>query len=82
MISCRHCLKLLADSKGISVTALKNEMHAAINAAYVNPNTLAHAVPCKGRIPSVEEFLEYAAQRTTPKVCPLPQNSVQMRYMG
>jgi len=58
-------LKVIAKREGISVTALKKEMQAAINEAYVKPNLQARDIQPKGDIPTVEEFLEYAMQKIT-----------------
>lgn len=38
-------------------------MQGAINMAYVAPGFYVRSVPAKGSIPTVEEFLEYTAQR-------------------
>ena len=63
MSTIEPALKILAKREGISVAALKKEIQAAINEAYSTPNLYARQVPSKKDIPTVEEFLEYAARK-------------------
>jgi len=56
-------LKAIARCEGISVVALKKEMQAAINEAYMTPSLHAKLIPSKGDIPTVEEFMEYTVQK-------------------
>ncbi len=58
----------VAEADGVSIEEVKKEMQAAISAAYQNPSddggrTAARQkeVPCRGEIPTPEEFIRYAA---------------------
>ena len=58
----------VAEADGVSIEEVKKEMQAAISAAYQNPSddggrTAARQkeVPCRGGIPTPEEFIRYAA---------------------
>lgn len=51
--------KLIAKKYGVTEAEVKEEMEKAIASAYENPNELARRVPCKGEIPTVEEFLDF-----------------------
>ena len=64
MSKTKRVLETIAKREGLSVSALKKEMQAAIDEAYVTPNFNARCIPSKGDIPTVEEFLEYTVQRT------------------
>ena len=54
--------KEVAKKNGASVEEVKREMQAAINSAYENPNIYARRVPSKGKIPTIDEFIEYFAK--------------------
>lgn len=65
-MSNRKTYRKIARENNISVAEVKQEMQAAINHAYQNaPNdgvtkAYQYRVPCKGTIPTVDEFLAYA----------------------
>ena len=56
--------KKTAKHYGTSVEDVKQSMQEAINAAYVNPTLTAMYVPCKGKIPTADEFIVHEAKRT------------------
>lgn len=58
----------VAEADGVSMEEVKKEMQAAISAAYQNPSddggrteARQKEVPCRGEIPTPEEFIRYAA---------------------
>lgn len=58
----------VAEADGVSIEEVKKEMQAAISAAYQNPSddggrteARQKEVPCRGEIPTPEEFIRYAA---------------------
>lgn len=58
----------VAEADGVSIEEIKKEMQAAISAAYQNPSddggrteARQKEVPCRGEIPTPEEFIRYAA---------------------
>ena len=72
MSSMRSIYRKIAKEHGVSVKEVKEEMQAALNAAYQNnrdPVIAANQqrVPKKGEIPTVEEFLRYASRQNKKK---------------
>jgi len=59
----RKDYKQIAKKHGVTVDDVKREMQEAINAAYINPTFNAKCVPCVGDVPTVDEFIEYVANR-------------------
>ena len=60
----------VAEADGVSIEEVKKEMQAAISAAYQNPSddggrteARQKEVPCRGEIPTPEEFIRYAARK-------------------
>ena len=58
----------VAEADSVSIEEVKKEMQAAISAAYQNPSddggrteARQKEVPCRGEIPTPEEFIRYAA---------------------
>ncbi len=64
----RKTYRQMAKKYGIRVSELKREMQAAIHYAYQNPpddgvtKAVQNKVPCKGDVPTVDEFITYMAQ--------------------
>ncbi len=70
----RKIFRKIARENGISVKEVKEEMQEAIAYAYKNPPddsgvTVAcqKKVPCKGEIPTPEEFIRYAVEEIPKK---------------
>lgn len=65
-MSNRRIYRKIAKENHVSVSEVKQDMQAAINAAYENPpddgitKTYQNRVPRKGATPTVDEFLNYA----------------------
>lgn len=59
----------IAKERGITVREVREEMQKAINEAWAHPqrNSVTAAyqrqIPCKGEIPTPEEFIDYVASR-------------------
>ena len=51
--------KEIAKENKTSVNAVKKEIRKAIDATYENSNPYADSIPCKGEIPTIEEFLDF-----------------------
>ncbi len=72
-MSNRKIYRKVAKAHGVSVKEVKTEMQAAINDAYSNPfsNDITRAyqnkVPRKESIPTSEEFISYAVNKTKNK---------------
>lgn len=71
----RKIYRKIARENGVSVKEVKEDMQAAIAAAYQNPPkdggvTAAYQrqVPRKGEIPTPEEFIRYAAVKVRDSV--------------
>jgi len=60
----KKIFKAIAKKYGVSVNEVKREMQAAIDAAFVFPTPEAMTIPCENGIPTVDEFIEYAAKQT------------------
>lgn len=74
-MSMRKIYRKIARENGVSVKEVKEDMQAAITAAYQNPPkdggvTAAYQrqVPRKGEIPTPEEFIRYAAGKVQESV--------------
>lgn len=63
----KKILKKIAKQNGVTVAEVERDMQAAINMAYENPHRnlvnikAQNAVPRKGDIPTVKEFVRYMA---------------------
>lgn len=68
-MSMRQIYKKVAKEYGVTVAEVKRDMQAAIDAAYMNPDTdeitaaYQNRVPRKGEVPTPEELIKYAAQK-------------------
>lgn len=66
MMSNRKIYRKIAKENHVSVSEVKQDMQAAINAAYENTpddgvtKAYQNRVPRKGTVPTVDEFLTYA----------------------
>lgn len=74
-MSMRKIYREIARKNGVSAKKVKEDMQAAIAAAYRNPPkdggvTAAYQrqVPRKGEIPTPEEFIRYAAEKVRESV--------------
>ena len=62
----RRVFRKVAKKYGVSVNDVKQEIKASITAAYINPpndgvtKAYQQRVPCKGKIPTPNEFIRYA----------------------
>jgi len=65
MANMKKVYRKIAKQNGITVEEVKREMREAISAAYVNPNFYARCIPCKGSIPTPDEFISYAVNRVS-----------------
>ncbi len=67
----RKTLRKIAKNHGVTAKEVKQDMQAAINATYQTPNlihkTAQDAVPRKGEIPTVAEFVDYVAKEVKQK---------------
>lgn len=65
-MSNRKIYRRIAKENHVSVSEVKQDMQAAINAAYENPpddsitEAYQNKVPRKGTVPTIDEFLTYA----------------------
>ncbi len=63
----RKLLRKIAKEHGVTVEEVRRDMQAAIDATYQNPDRnlmnikAQNAVPRKGEIPTVDEFVGYVA---------------------
>ncbi len=63
----RKLLRQIAKEHGVTVEEVRRDMQAAIDATYQNPDRnlmnikAQNAVPRKGEIPTVDEFVGYVA---------------------
>lgn len=63
----RKLLRKIAKEYGVTVEEVRRDMQAAIDATYQNPDRnlmnikAQNAVPRKGEIPTVDEFVGYVA---------------------
>lgn len=62
-MSMRKIYRQIAKKKRVSISEVKRDMQAAINAAYNNPNSYANSVSRKSEIPTIEEFVNYTSNR-------------------
>jgi len=53
----------IAKKFGVAVDEVKREMQRAVQDAFIFPSYEAESIPRKGEIPTVSEFIEYAADR-------------------
>lgn len=66
----RKIYREVAKQNGVTVEEVKREMQEAIDAAYNSPynNDITRAyqdkIPRKGKVPTVDEFILYMADRT------------------
>jgi len=58
----------IAKNNGITVEEVVKEMEIAIAEAYKNPTPAALAIPCKGKIPTPEEFIKHVASEVQSKM--------------
>lgn len=64
----RQVYKKIAKENGISIAEVKREMQKAIEEAYKNPcGDAPNDVPCKGDIPTPDEFIKHAVLKITQK---------------
>ncbi len=69
----RKIYRKIARQNGVTVEEVKRDMQSAINEAYSDPknNHVIKAyqdkVPRKGEVPTVEEFIHYAANKAKVK---------------
>lgn len=69
----RKIYRKIARQNGVTVEEVKQDMQSAINEAYSDPknNDVIRAyqdrVPRKGEVPTVEEFIRYAAKKVKEK---------------
>lgn len=67
-MSMRKIYRKVAREHGVSVAEVKQDMQAAINAAYENPlndgitRAYQNRVPRKDDVPTVEEFIKHTAK--------------------
>jgi len=59
----RKIYREIARKNGVSIEKVKKEMQSAINDSYVNPSFYARCVPRREEVPTVDEFIEYMANR-------------------
>lgn len=59
--------KQIAKKNGVSVSEVKSEIQAAIDATYENPNFHAQCVYRAGDKPTPEEFISHMARRVSAK---------------
>jgi len=59
----RKIYREIAIKNKTSIKEVKQEMQAAINYAYVNPNAQAMSLPRKNAIPTIEEVVEYMVKQ-------------------
>ena len=53
----------IAKEFGVTVEDVKRDMEEALKLTYADPSREASMIPRKGDIPTVGEFVEYAAKR-------------------
>ena len=58
----KRIYKQIAKKHGVSVTEVKQEMQAAIDSVYENPNIYALSVSRKKSVPTVDEFIEFVVK--------------------
>jgi len=56
-------LSTIAEAQNISVDEVKRDIQEAINAAYIDPNSMAKHIPSKGDVPTIDEFVAFAINR-------------------
>ncbi|MEG0944035.1 MAG: sporulation initiation factor Spo0A C-terminal domain-containing protein [Angelakisella sp.] len=72
-MSMRNVFRKIAKENGVTLAEVKHDMQAAIDAAYSNPpddgitKAYQQKVPRKNEVPTVEEFVHYAANELKSK---------------
>lgn len=72
-MSMRNVFRKIAKENGVTLAEVKHDMQAAIDAAYSNPpddgitKAYQQKVPRKNEVPTVEEFVRYAANELKSK---------------
>lgn len=59
----RQDYRKIARRHKVSIAEVKRDMQEAINVAYKNPTLQANCVPRKGDAPTVDELINYTANR-------------------
>ena len=68
-MSMRKIYRKIARTHGVTVADVKKNMQEAIDSAYKKQNKTVEeminqaSVPCKGEIPTTEEFVQYAIRK-------------------
>ena len=55
--------KRIAEEFGVTVEEVKRDMEEALQLTYADPNCEASAIPRMGSVPTIDEFVDYAAAR-------------------
>lgn len=63
----RKGYRKIAKKYGVSTQEVKRDMQEAINQAYVTPTNKALEVFKSGKIPTVDEFIDYAVNKVKEK---------------
>lgn len=71
-INTQLIIRKIAEENGVTPAEVRQEMLAALREGFHNPDPQVQAVwkeiPCKGDMPTIEEFLTWAAQRVASQI--------------
>lgn len=53
--------KIIAERNNTTVEEVKKEMQKALDSAFSDSNKLVNQFPCKGKKPTIDEFINFVA---------------------
>ncbi len=64
----QHIIQTIAENNGISEQEVMREMQQALSSSFTHPSNdiirgYQKDIPCEGAVPTLEEFIQYAANR-------------------